>query len=173
MQFWWHLAQVVAKRHDGLHGGHNAAPALFAGGNHNILPALHAFFGALAAEPHHAAFADNGLDGAHAQFHAFLQGEIHALAAGNGLDKGDLEPAFVFRLPLRGDVALSVAFADFLQGGIKIVACAVKQRDAIACVKAQNVDVAHDVFRQPESGVGGEVGGQIEAWHGVENVRIC
>ena len=71
------------------------------------------------------------------------------------------------------DVAFSVAFADGLQGGVKIVACAVKQRDGIACVKAQNVDVAHDVIGQPESGVGGEGGGEIEAGHGVENVRIC
>ena len=102
-----------------------------------------------------------------------MQGEIHALAAGNGLHQRDGERAFVFRLPLGGDVALGVAFADGLQGSVKIVACAIEERDAVACVQAQNVDMAHDVIGQAKRGLQGERGGEIEAWHGVENVRIC
>ena len=68
------------------------------------------------------------------------------------------------------DVAFGVAFADGLQGGGKIVACAVKQRDAVARVQPQYMNVADDVVGQVERGVWGERGGEIEAWH---NVRIC
>ena len=70
-----------------MHGGNAVAAALFAGGDHDFLPAFYPFLRALAAEFDDAAAAGYRKNIGNTQLYTFLQGEIHALAAGYGLNQ--------------------------------------------------------------------------------------